>query len=210
MWKFESDVSRRTRLQTFFKIGALKNFAIFTGKHLRWRLVLIELAWRPATLLNRHSKLFSCQNCEIFKNSSFNRAPLVAASVPKFKFEAHNKTICKRRIQIPVRHLRWSFFVKLVHDWELLCIVAKSSILDGWQCSEYVPVVFYKPFKKFSDFKIHWQVNSDFWNNWDQWSKDVPEDFSNLFTIQPFLEQSFVTQNTLEPLILSPYLVVGS
>ena len=27
----------------FFKISAFKNFAIFTGKHLRWRLFLLKL-----------------------------------------------------------------------------------------------------------------------------------------------------------------------
>ena len=27
----------------FFKIVALKNFAIFTGEHLRWNLILIKL-----------------------------------------------------------------------------------------------------------------------------------------------------------------------
>ena len=34
---------RRSRLQMFFKIGALKNFANFTGKHLCWSLFLIQL-----------------------------------------------------------------------------------------------------------------------------------------------------------------------
>ena len=34
----------------FFKIGALKNFAIFTGKRLCWSLLL---SYRPATLLKR-------------------------------------------------------------------------------------------------------------------------------------------------------------
>ena len=29
--------------QMFFKIGVLKNFAIFTGKHLCWNLFLIKL-----------------------------------------------------------------------------------------------------------------------------------------------------------------------
>ena len=36
-------------LQMFFKIGALKNFVIFTGKHLCWSL------FRSATLLKRGS-----------------------------------------------------------------------------------------------------------------------------------------------------------
>ena len=42
--------------QPFFKVDVLKNFAIFTGKHLFWSLFLIELlAVRPATLLKRYS-----------------------------------------------------------------------------------------------------------------------------------------------------------
>ena len=35
----------------FFKTGAIRNFAVFTGKHLRWSLFLIKLqALRAATL----------------------------------------------------------------------------------------------------------------------------------------------------------------
>ena len=34
---------RSSRSQMFFKISVLKNFAIFTGKHLRWSLFLIKL-----------------------------------------------------------------------------------------------------------------------------------------------------------------------
>ena len=33
---------RSSRSQMFFKIGVLKNFAIFTGKHLCWSLFLIK------------------------------------------------------------------------------------------------------------------------------------------------------------------------
>ena len=47
---------RSSRLQLFFKIGALKNFAYFTGKHPCWSFFLIKLqALRPATLLKRDS-----------------------------------------------------------------------------------------------------------------------------------------------------------
>ena len=35
--------SRTSRSQIFFKIGVLKNFAIFIGKHLCWSLFLIKL-----------------------------------------------------------------------------------------------------------------------------------------------------------------------
>ena len=45
---------RSTRSQIFFKIGILKNFSIFTGKHRCESLFLIKLqAWKPATLLKR-------------------------------------------------------------------------------------------------------------------------------------------------------------
>ena len=51
----ESTISISTSIeisQTFLKIGVFKNFAIFTGKHLRWRLFLTKLEdFRPATIL---------------------------------------------------------------------------------------------------------------------------------------------------------------
>ena len=40
------------------KKGVLKNFAMFTGNHLRCSLLLTKLqAWRSATLVKRHSKI---------------------------------------------------------------------------------------------------------------------------------------------------------
>ena len=45
---------RSSRSQMFFKIGVLKNFAIFTEKHLCWSLFLIKLqASRPKRLRQR-------------------------------------------------------------------------------------------------------------------------------------------------------------
>ena len=44
---------RSSRLQIFFKIGALKNFANFTGKHLCWSLILLK----PTTLLISDSNI---------------------------------------------------------------------------------------------------------------------------------------------------------
>ena len=42
----------------FFKINILKNFAIFTGKKLRWSLYFINLqAFRPGTFLKRDSNI---------------------------------------------------------------------------------------------------------------------------------------------------------
>ena len=37
------EMYRTSRSQMFFKIGVLKNFTIFTGKHLSWKLFLIKL-----------------------------------------------------------------------------------------------------------------------------------------------------------------------
>ena len=37
-------ISRTSSSQTFFKIGVLKNFVIFTGKHLCWSLVFDKVA----------------------------------------------------------------------------------------------------------------------------------------------------------------------
>ena len=36
--KLKLKLFRSSRLDMFFKIGALNNFAIFTGKHLCWKL----------------------------------------------------------------------------------------------------------------------------------------------------------------------------
>ena len=66
-------VYRGISWQAIFKIGALKNFAAFTGKHLCWSLILVKLlAWFGATLLKRdsHTGVFQW-NLLIFKNTFF-------------------------------------------------------------------------------------------------------------------------------------------
>ena len=65
------------RFQMFFKIGVLRNFAIFTGKHLHLSNFLIKLqAFKPATLLKRDSNtgvfLLILWN---FKEHFFRRTP---------------------------------------------------------------------------------------------------------------------------------------
>ena len=50
----DDDIIRSSRLQFFSKIGALKKFAIFTGKRLCWSLFLIKLlGFKSATLFKR-------------------------------------------------------------------------------------------------------------------------------------------------------------
>ena len=45
---------KSSRSHVFFKIDSMKNFAILTGKHLCWSLILIKFqTWRPASLLKK-------------------------------------------------------------------------------------------------------------------------------------------------------------
>ena len=73
--------NRNSRSQMFFKVGVLKNFASFTGKHLCWGLFLINLqALRSATLLKRNSNTGVFREIwEILKNVFLYRTPPVAA-----------------------------------------------------------------------------------------------------------------------------------
>ena len=54
----------------------------FTGKHLCWSLFFIKLQfWRPATFLRKTpTQMLSCEICEIFKNSYFEKHLWKAAS----------------------------------------------------------------------------------------------------------------------------------
>ena len=48
--------TRNSHCQMFFKIGALKNFAAFTGKHRFWSVSWMKLlAWRSVNILKRDS-----------------------------------------------------------------------------------------------------------------------------------------------------------
>ena len=74
---FLQNTSRNSRLHMFFKIGALKGFANFTGKHFCWSLFLKNL---QAEGLQLHKKslltqVFFCEVCKIFKNTFSYRIP---------------------------------------------------------------------------------------------------------------------------------------
>ena len=64
---------RSSQRRYSIKKDVLKSFTIFTGKHLCWSLFLITLqAFRLETLLKgTPTQVFSCEYCEIFKNSYF-------------------------------------------------------------------------------------------------------------------------------------------
>ena len=67
---YDGKNDKSSRLQIFFKVGVLKIFANFTGKHLCWSL---------ASLLKKTpTQVFSCEIYKNFKNNFFYRTPLVA------------------------------------------------------------------------------------------------------------------------------------
>ena len=73
-----------------FKIGVLKNYAKFTGKHLCWSLFWIKLrSWRPSTLLNRDSNTSAFLSCFVVINLIVN----LKQSFPPFRFKNWKKVI---------------------------------------------------------------------------------------------------------------------
>ena len=62
------------------KISVLKNFAKFSGKHLRWSLLLILIKLQPAAVQRKDSSTgFFNEFCEIFKNTFKERLRTIAS-----------------------------------------------------------------------------------------------------------------------------------
>ena len=76
----------------FFKLDALKDFTIFTGKHLCCGLILTKLQARPF------------EYCEIFKKNFFCRTPLVTKSCRTYQLVF----FCQHRIS------KVHFFVEVI------------------------------------------------------------------------------------------------
>ena len=102
---------RSSHPEVFCKKDVLRSFAKLTGKHLCQSLFFNKVAGldaskgfmkaeapRPATLLKKktQAQVFSCEFCEISKNTIFHRTPLVAASA-LFKCAIHNLFQCTWR-----------------------------------------------------------------------------------------------------------------
>ena len=94
-------IFRSSCWQVFFKVGILKNFIIFTEKHLCRSLFFINYRLQVTTLTKSNSyKVFSCEYCQIFKNSSFYRTPVMAASVSCNKVAGlKTSKVTKKRVQ---------------------------------------------------------------------------------------------------------------
>ena len=85
----------------FCKKGVHRNFAKFTGKPLCQRLFLIKLQTAWSVIKKEHlARVFSCEFCEISKNTFFYRTFPVAASgnkIPKYRRNPTRKPMNKKR-----------------------------------------------------------------------------------------------------------------
>ena len=74
-------IHRSSHRRCSIEKAVLKNFTIFTGKHLCWSIILIKLqAQRPATLLNKTpTRVFPCGYYEVFKNTYLEENMRIAA-----------------------------------------------------------------------------------------------------------------------------------
>ena len=81
----------------FFKIDALKNLAIFTKKHLCWRLFWIKLH-QVCNFEETPTQMLSCEYCQIFRSTFFRRTPTVTAScvVLRNRFTEKEKAIIQK------------------------------------------------------------------------------------------------------------------
>ena len=70
------EINRGSHPDVLCKKGVLRSFVKFTGKHLRQSLFFKRVAVKKEIL----ALVFSCEFCEISKNSFFDRTPPVAVS----------------------------------------------------------------------------------------------------------------------------------
>ena len=86
--------------QMFFKIGVLKNFAIFTGKHLCWSLFLIKLikGLKSCNFIKKRlqHRFFPVNIAKFLSTAFFYRTLPVAASKDKFLISNINDNLTAR------------------------------------------------------------------------------------------------------------------
>ena len=83
---FFNIIFRSSHMQMFFKTGVIRNFAVFTEKHLVLKCLFNKVADLMAcnffwSLSESSTQVFYCEYCKIFTKSIFYRTPLVAAFV---------------------------------------------------------------------------------------------------------------------------------
>ena len=84
--------NRSSRWRCSVKEGVLGNFAKFTGKHLCQRLFFKKVAGQACNFIKKDSlaQVFSCDFCEISKNTFFTKhIQTTASKVINRKFNTH-------------------------------------------------------------------------------------------------------------------------
>ena len=81
---------RSSRLQMFFKVGALQTSANFTKKHLCQKTFFNKVQAWPATLFKKRLQ----HRCFPVKFAKFLRTPSVTASVPSFNISSTESQTC--------------------------------------------------------------------------------------------------------------------
>ena len=103
-WNFKS-----SRSQMFFKIGALKNFAMFTGKRLCWIYFFIKLqGWGPAILLKRDSN--TCVLLLILRNFEEHLFWRTSANGYFCTYKVNNKYCTSTDLAILIKNIMWDSF----------------------------------------------------------------------------------------------------
>ena len=105
----------------FFKIGFLENFAIFTGKHLRWNVFLIKSTYFEKYLRTAASETFSSKTYKD-KSSLSNVFLIVFFSFRNYR----GKDMRNKSLHIPSSIFLTSFCYSF---HKLLCFAEKNKAL---------------------------------------------------------------------------------
>ena len=99
---FVKNRCRNSHSQMFFKIGVLKKFAVFTGKHQLWSLFLIKLeTWKSAKRFQYWAVRSVTWLCEIFLKPLWNegKQPRIFNSEvsPQWQVDSNNQTFLRKK-----------------------------------------------------------------------------------------------------------------
>ena len=72
-------IFRSSLMEMHFKIGVVRNFTIFTGRHLCCSFFFNKISVLQLYYKKTPTQVFTCEYSEVFINSYFDRTPPVAA-----------------------------------------------------------------------------------------------------------------------------------
>ena len=108
-----------------YKKGVLRNFAKFTGKHLRQSLWACNFIKKDSL-----TQVFSCEFCEISKNRIFYRTPQVAVFLFLRHFENLSTMFCpiqQFQLQLMVP-LQANFIGQCLYERKLFQILLRKTL----------------------------------------------------------------------------------